>query len=369
MIDSLKDYEIQANEEVSDARLKERLSELDEEKAAMLKSLKSGEMSYKDYSDKIMDVSKQRQSAEEESAKEHGKKISEITAVMLRSISQTAMLSASMIEDVFSSSVEVFDTLREAGHDLDSAFAGVFEDIAKNGEKMGAAMALSFGGYLAQMASDGELTGKEIGDAFLASLIDMAQKAIATYAATIFGAATSMLGPIAGPITAGVLIATMQGMLAMAKAKIGAEEGVIDINGSYSKKAGATDTIPLWVAKGESVITAKATAANRDILEYINKTGRSAEEYLLTTDITVSKHILTEMSKRGLNIAAPAPVSVVLSEGNHIVRQLESANYELRMLRMENKQLKTNITNYNSYIQRNPQAAYVPADLSLTDRG
>lgn len=120
--------------------------------------------------------------------------------------------------------------------------------------------------------------GENVGNAFLVQLLDLAQKAVLTYIPLIYAQFIEWLGPIAGPIGATAAIALIQGGLAVAKGAIGAEEGVVGIGRNYNRKRGATDTIPVWLAPGETVISAEKTMQNRDLLEALN--SNRIEEFL-----------------------------------------------------------------------------------------
>jgi hypothetical protein len=65
----------------------------------------------------------------------------------------------------------------------------------------------------------------------------------------------------------------MMALLGVARAAVGAEGGVIGIDNNYNKKPGATDTIPVMLAKGEAVINARQTKKHSGLLNVINNGG------------------------------------------------------------------------------------------------
>jgi hypothetical protein len=99
-------------------------------------------------------------------------------------------------------------------------------------------------------------------------------------------------------------IGIVKGLLGAAA---GAEEGEdrVTVNGA-KKKPGKTDKIPYLLAPDEAVIHKLAAEArgehtsNREIISYMNKTGKSAEEFIINKVIN-DNFILKFAEKRGLD--------------------------------------------------------------------
>ena len=103
----------------------------------------------------------------------------------------------------------------------------------------------------------------------------------------------------------------------------GAEDGVVGITESYNKKPGRTDTIPLMVARGESVVNRSGTQKNAPYLDYINKGGsldnlftpliteakaqnqrlRSLEQAVLTSKFSETRYNLVIQNKNNSKIS------------------------------------------------------------------
>ncbi len=131
----------------------------------------------------------------------------------------------------------------------------------------------AFGAMLAAGMSAGEAFTRGILD----TLLKQAEMAIMTYIPQIYAAFAALLGPLGIPAATGA-IAIVTALLEAARAKIaGFATGVVGIEGPGTE---TSDSILVRVSKGESIITAQATRANRDMLEWINRTGQPVERYI-----------------------------------------------------------------------------------------
>ncbi len=72
---------------------------------------------------------------------------------------------------------------------------------------------------------------------------------------------------LAGIATAGVLTGALYGLFAAAQSAAGFKDGVVSLEGDGTE---TSDSIPAWLSKGESVITARATKNNVDELKWMN---------------------------------------------------------------------------------------------------
>lgn len=139
--------------------------------------------------------------------------------------------------------------------------------------------ALSIVGTFGAMAAAGTLTLKSAAQASLGIAIDTASKLVLTQAPAILALFTATIPPPFGFIAGLVAIAATQTLLATAKGALGADAGVVGIDGNYNTAPSRRDTIPIWVRHGESVINTESTNKNRGLLDFINNTNRPAIEY------------------------------------------------------------------------------------------
>jgi len=129
----------------------------------------------------------------------------------------------------------------------------------------------------AALAESGKATLGDFGNAAAAVAFDAVSKMIPSFVAGILGSSITALGPIAGPIAAGLLTASLQLLIGQAKAALGFKDGVVDLAGAGTE---TSDSIPAWLSRGESVITASSTRANKEELAWMNANpGMSIRDY------------------------------------------------------------------------------------------
>ncbi len=178
-----------------------------------------------------------------------------------------------------------------------SAKAGenVWDTFSKNSADVFAGMATTLTGTLGAMAAAGTLTLKEVGKAAVGIALDTAGNVAMSQAPVILAAAMTPpptgLGPIFGAIAGVAAIASIQALIAITKGAIGADQGVVGIDGSYSTPRSSRDTIPIWVRDGESIINPEATAQNRALLKFINSTNRPASEFFSNSVVTANGNL------------------------------------------------------------------------------
>lgn len=175
---------------------------------------------------------------------------------------------------------DFIDSLKNAAGVIDGFAAGnksKMKGMADDYDALKQNAGLAFGAIGAAMG-EALAKGESVGEAFLRQLLDMAQKAVLTYIPQIYAVFMSWLGPLAGPIAATAAVALVQSGIAAARGAIGAEAGVVGITGNYNRKRGLSDVIPVWLAPGETVISADKTRQNRELLEAV-QTNR-IDEYL-----------------------------------------------------------------------------------------
>jgi len=167
---------------------------------------------------------------------------------------------------------------------------GSTEDFAKSAEQAGIILGLSL--------MEGAAKGQKATKVLAQTLLQMLPKFVATYAAQIWGAFTS-LGPWMIPIA----LATMGTLYALMREAYAAEEGYME-GVKERKKKGQRDTRLIWINPKEVVLTEEMAKKNKEVLEFMFKTGRSAEEYYeskLNTQKIISTPIKNIMVNTNFN--------------------------------------------------------------------
>jgi len=141
-------------------------------------------------------------------------------------------------------------------------------------------------GVFGQMAAAGTLTLKSAANAALGITVDTISKIVMAQAPAILAIFTGTIPPPFGFIAGIAAIGAVQLLLATAKGAIGADQGVIGIDGNYSTPRSSRDTIPIWVRDGESIINPEATERNKALLKFINSTNRPASEFFSNSVVT-----------------------------------------------------------------------------------
>lgn len=127
----------------------------------------------------------------------------------------------------------------------------------------------------ASLAASGKATLADFGKVTVQLAFEVLQKQIPIWVASIFGEEVSKMG-LAGLATSAALTAGLYGLFAAAQSAAGFKDGVVGLEGAGTT---TSDSIPAWLSKGESVITAKATANNIDELKWLNNTGLPLKEF------------------------------------------------------------------------------------------
>ena len=186
----------------------------------------------------------------------------------------------------------------------------------------------------AQLAASGKASLADFGKVTVQLAFELLQKQIPIWVASIFGTEVSKLG-FAGLATTAALTATLYGLFAAAQSAAGFKDGVVSLEGAGTE---TSDSIPAWLSKGESVITARATKQNKDELEWMNRTGLPLREFyrhqISQTSVNESGDIIHELRQLrvtteslGVQINRNTRVQVdgVLSaDGNSITAMIES---------------------------------------------
>jgi len=256
ILDVFNTERLRKEKEANDKIREDRLGALNQEENDLNSSLAKRQITFDEYQQKLADINKQRQDALETSEVTFAERLKEIQDKTIGSILRTQ---AGEIKD-----------------QVEGLFADAEGNISQNGKIAGAAMqdlAIQF----ATLAESGKATLGDFGKAAAAVAFDAVSKMIPSFVAGILGSSITALGPIAGPIAAGILTASLQLLIGQAKASLGFKDGVVDLAGPGNE---TSDSIPAWLSRGESVITAAGTRANKEELAWMNANpGMSIKDY------------------------------------------------------------------------------------------
>ena len=262
---------------------KEKEDSLKNERKELEKLVRDGSITYNEYVDKLNDLDKERADLQKQKRDE----LKDATFSWVKAIQDaTNKLNQQVnknIEKLFS---ESYYKIFEVSSDIETGIEQLKVNWENTLDVMGKAAgmaAISIAGSFGTMLAEGGHDFEDYKNAFLIQLIDMIQIAINALAAQIFAQ-----GAAAAPFGLGVpgslaLIATTNALLAAAKAGLqGAQEGMDVVTKNGQSKPGSKDTIPFMLAEREAVINAAAAEKNRELISWMNRTRRPAEEFLLS---------------------------------------------------------------------------------------
>lgn len=295
-VEQKKQYEdAKKNLDEVNKKHQERIDAINGELAAIKQNTKDGGVLYNKNAEKILQLEEQKKNAILESNKE----IEEANKRLEESSITTSKLIRNSFADSFSKIAELSQTqTNKAAENIGNLFAslktdaeGNFTNLTETTDKVFAQLTTAAGASIAtigagfgQLIAQGKANFGDFAKVAANAVLDAVQVMVNAYAAAIFGQNAAALPFGLGVPAALGLIATLNGLLAVAKASIGnigAEDGVININKGYNKKKGITDTIPLWVAPNESIINAKSSIKYSNLLKAINGDGGSIVDGVL----------------------------------------------------------------------------------------
>jgi len=266
------------------AKHKERIDNINKEIASLVKGNEKGTASYNKIAEKVAQLEEDKKNAVLEANKE----IEEANKKLQENSIETSDLIKNNLAESFKKLRETATgELSNLGKKIGETFAKLKEDNAGNitnleevttsvmstlTQSVGVAVA-AIGAGFGELIAKGNATFGDFAKLAASTVLDTVQVAVNAYAAQIFAVNAAALPFGLGVPGALALIAGVNALLAVAKSGlsgIGAETGVVGINGNYNKKKGKTDTIPLWVAPNESIINAKQSLKYKGILEAIN---------------------------------------------------------------------------------------------------
>ncbi len=256
ILDVFNTERLRKEKETNDAIRAERLGALDQEENDLNSSLAKREISFEEYAAKMSEVTKARQDAMQESEITFAERLKEVQDKTIGSLLRSQSVTITKF--------------------VTDQFTDASGNISETGKIAGDAMT-QLTTQFAALAESGKATLGDFGKAAAAVAFDAVSKMIPSFVAGILGSSITALGPIAGPIAAGLLTASLQLLLGQAKAALGFKDGVVDLAGPGNE---TSDSIPAWLSRGESVITAAGTKANKEELAWMNANpGMSIKDY------------------------------------------------------------------------------------------
>lgn len=248
LLDEFNAEKIKKEKETNDKIRDEKLAALNQEDKDLTAALAKREITFEEYSLKVAEISSARDAANQEANK-------------------TFLERLKTAGDKTAASV-----LKSQGE--------IFTENAKNMEGNQKIFNEAIGQTLTSfstLAESGKATLADFGNAAAGAAFDAVSKMIPAFVAGILGSSITQLGPIAGPLAAATLTASLQLLLSTARGALGFKDGVVDLEGAGTE---TSDSIPAWLSRGESVITAAGTRANREELAWMNDNpGLSIRDY------------------------------------------------------------------------------------------
>jgi hypothetical protein len=253
--DAFNTEKIMKERELNQQIREERLGALNAEEDDLTNSLAKREISFEDYAAKIADIDKARQDAMEATETTF---MERMKGVMDQTVGNVLKGQASNISGF-----------------VTDQFKDTEGNVSETGKIIGNLM-----GNLATQFGELALSGKATLADFAKSSVMVAyqalQQMIPIFIAEIAGKQFAELGLLGIAAAAGLTI-VLNGLFAAAAPSLGFKDGVVGLEGPGDERS---DSIPAWLSKGESVITAAGTKANRQELEWMNNNpGMSIKDY------------------------------------------------------------------------------------------
>jgi TP901 family phage tail tape measure protein len=286
VVDSFRDSLDTAFESVSpnteriDA-INAEIEALEDKRIKTLNDYKEGIISAKEYNDRISEIEEDRVNKVKElnnSQFNSFKILADGLAKAFTTVSdQYAEMAKTNIQTIkkLSKQEEEYQELQSKGVEIPEALQKAHEEYGQAATDAYNQLGVSAGSTLAALLVQGELTAKS----FLGLALDTMNQVMTIYIAEIVAISSAQLGPIAGPIAAAVAIAGVQGLIAIAKSKVGgASRGVFELNESNMGSPGHGDDIPMMVRRRETIIPPEITDAN-PVIAAIMRDRMTEEQY------------------------------------------------------------------------------------------
>jgi hypothetical protein len=291
-LDVFNSEKIRKEKETNEAIRKERLGALDAEENDLNKSLAKREISAEEYAAKLAEINNNRADVESKTNKGTLDRFKEVADATAASVLKSQ-------GDIFKKNAEKME-----GNEK------VFNEFVGNTLNQ-----------FSVLAASGKATLADFGAAAASAAFDAVAAMIPSFVTGILGSSITTLGPILGPLAAASLTGVLYGLLGLARSAAGFKDGVVGLDGAGTE---TSDSIPAWLSRGESVITARATKNNKEELEFMNRTGLSIAEFYkmrmpsTSVSVTPDGDLIREVRKlreetRGLGVRIQRNTSVEVS--------------------------------------------------------
>jgi hypothetical protein len=319
LIGAFLDDKTQAEREQAEKAREARLAELNQEETDLDASLAKREISFDEYQQKLGAIADARREQEGDAENKFNAILANLKRSGEQALNEIAkQQSAPMIATAKAKQEEILkaeNDLAQAQRALNriaitdtEAYTKAQEDVAEKTKSLATVDEQTYGFRTAvleefagraieqfgALAASGTATLGDFGKAGLKIAADLLAQQIPIFVAQIFGTTVGQLGPF-GVLVAGGLTASLYALY---------NEAVSGFKtGGYTGDAG-TDEVAGVVHGQEYVLNAEATRANRDVLEWANKTNRPIAEYYKfhaietsTTAVTHDGQLITEVQK------------------------------------------------------------------------
>jgi len=198
--------------------IQEEIDLLKEKENNELDALKSGEISYNEYVARLNDIDQERLDKTKELQSETRGIWDTFNEGIAAGMEASLQLSTKNMAETWAEFGALFDT--ESGRRLSKNG----EDVKKL-EKIGEQSLVKAGQQFVQLLAKGDNVLRAAKKAILGTIVDTVMQGVQANIPLIISTASGLLGPIAGPIAAGALIATVLALASKAKATISRYSG------------------------------------------------------------------------------------------------------------------------------------------------
>lgn len=263
MLDVFNAEKLKKEKETNDKIRDEKLAALATEEKDLQNALAKREISFEEYSQKVGQIEQNRRDAQTASEKTFMERMKEVTDKSAGAILKQQS--------------------KDIGKFVEDQFKGTSKNAEAAGKALGKAMA-NMANSFADLALSGKATLADFARSSVMVAYQALQEMIPIFIAEIAGKQFSELG-LAGIAAAAGLTILLNGLFAAAAPSLGFKDGVVELQGSGTE---TSDSIPAWLSRGESVITAAGTRANREELAWMNANpGMSIKDYFVSQVPTV----------------------------------------------------------------------------------
>lgn len=281
----LADFEKQLRFDVIDETtrraLEARNAELDNELRILDLQARLGEISFEDSQKKRNEIFKEQEENRVQLAEESAAEIDAINKALTISLTQLVQDNNDAIAASYEKNIELLKEFnKDAGNEL-VTLGDSFNILLNTLEENAGLIAQNFGAVLGSLLAQGQNFFEAFGKAAAITILDTVDLAVNALIAQIFAQGAAALPFGLGVPGALALIATVKALLAFARSRIGADSGAVDIDNRYNTKASSRDTIPIWVRKGESILTPEVTKEHKGLLSHL-LAGGSEDAYFMT---------------------------------------------------------------------------------------